>query len=98
MTRTEAISRLRTYVDAIKAAGATSLYLYGSTVRDEAKPGSDLDIFVEYDPHSKFNLLDLVEIKQLLEAELGMEVDITTRNSLHPILKAEIEKTATRVF
>ena len=36
MTRHEAIDRLRAHADAIKAIGATSLYLYGSTARDEA--------------------------------------------------------------
>jgi uncharacterized protein len=98
MTRSEAIDRLRAHADAIKAMGATSLYLYGSTVRAEAGSSSDLDIFVDYDSRSKFNLLDLVDIKLLLESELGLEVDVTTRNSLHPMLKSDIEKTAVRVF
>ncbi len=98
MTRSEAIDRLRAHADAIKAMGATSLYLYGSTFRDEAGSSSDLDIFVDYDSRSKFNLLDLVDIKLLLESELGLEVDVTTRNSLHPMLKSNIEKTAVRVF
>jgi len=98
MTRSEAIDRLRAHADAIKAMGATSLYLYGSTVRDEAGSSSDLDIFIDYDSRSKFNLLDLVDIKLLLESELGLEVDVTTRKSLHPMLKSDIEKTAVRVF
>jgi uncharacterized protein len=98
MTRSEAIDRLRAHADAIKAMGATSLYLYGSTVRDEAGSSSDLDIFIDYDSRSKFDLLDLVDIKLLLESELGLEVDVTTRNSLHPMLKSDIEKTAVRVF
>ena len=97
MTRSEAIDRLRAHADAIKAMGATSLYLYGSMV-DEAGSSSDLDIFIDYDSRSKFNLLDLVDIKLLLESELGLEVDVTTRNSLHPMLKSDIEKTAVRVF
>jgi hypothetical protein len=98
MRRSEAIDRLRAHADAIKAMGATSLYLYGSTVRDEAGSSSDLDIFIDYDSLSKFNLLDLVDIKLLLESELGLEVDVTTRSSLHPVLKSDIEKTAVRVF
>jgi predicted nucleotidyltransferase len=42
--------------------------------------------------------LDLVDIKLLLEAELGMAVDVTTRDSLHPMLKDDIEHSAVRVF
>jgi predicted nucleotidyltransferase len=84
--------------DSIKALGATSLFLFGSTARNENKSHSDLDLFVDYDPTGKFNALDLVDIKLLLEDHLGMEVDVTTRDSLHPTLRDDIEKTAIRVF
>lgn len=80
----------------MKGMGATALYLYGSTVRDEAQAASDLDLFIDYDPG--FSLLDLVGIKQFLEEELAMDIDITTRNSLHPMLRADIEQSAIRVF
>ena len=30
--------------------------------------------------------------------QLGIEVDVTTRDSLHPMLRKEIERTAVRVF
>ena len=98
MTRTEAIQKLKQCADAVKARGATSLYLFGSTSRGEAARDSDLDLFVDYDPAKKFSLVDLVDIKLLLEQELGIEVDVTTRDSLHPMLRNEIERTAVRVF
>lgn len=78
--------------------GATALYLFGSTVRDEAGAPSDLDLFIDYDPGKRFSLLDLVSIKQFLEEKLSIEVDVTTRNSLHPMLRTDIEKSAVRVF
>jgi predicted nucleotidyltransferase len=98
MKRLEAITELKRHADAIKARGATSLYLFGSAVRDEAREGSDLDLFIDYDPNKKFSLIDLVDIKLLLEDELGVVVDVTTRDSLHPMLRDEIEKSAVRVF
>lgn len=49
MTRDDAIARLRDHADAIRALGGTSLYLFGSTSRDEARPDSDLDLFMDYD-------------------------------------------------
>jgi len=42
--------------------------------------------------------MDLVGIKLLLEDQLGMAVDVTTRDSLHPMLRQDIEKSAVRVF
>jgi hypothetical protein len=98
MNRTEAVSKLKACADAVKARGATSLYLFGSTVRDEAMFDSDLDLFVDYDSKKKFSLVDLVGIKFLLEDALGLAVDVTTRDSLHPMLRKDIEQSAVRVF
>jgi predicted nucleotidyltransferase len=98
MTRVEAITKLQDRATAIRALGATSLYVFGSTVRDEAQSQSDLDIFVDYDPASRFNAFDLVGIKHYLEDELRIPVDVTTRDGLHPMLKADIERSAIRVF
>jgi predicted nucleotidyltransferase len=78
--------------------GATSLYLFGSTARDAARPGSDLDLFIDYDPNSRFNAFHLVGIKQFIEDELQMPIDITTRDGLHPMLRSKIERTSVRVF
>lgn len=98
MNRTEAIDKLQRQAQAIKAMGATSLYLFGSIAQDEAGRGSDLDLFIDYDPNGRFNAFDLVGIKQLLESELGIDVDITTRDGLHPMLRTDIEQSAIRVF
>ena len=98
MNRTQTVAKLQSYADAIKALGATSLFLFGSTARNENNLNSDLDLFVDYDPNGKFNALDLVDIKLLLEDSLGLAVDVTTRDSLHPMLRDDIEKSAVRVF
>lgn len=78
--------------------GATSLYVFGSTVRDEGRPARDLDLFIDYDSNGRFNAFDLVGIKQYLEDELKLPVDVTTRDGLHPMLREEIERSALRIF
>jgi hypothetical protein len=98
MNRLEAIDKLKRQAQAIKAMGATSLYLFGSIAQDEAGRGGDLDLFIDYDPNGRLNAFDLVGIKQLLESELGIDVDITTRDGLHPMLRTDIEQSAIRVF
>jgi predicted nucleotidyltransferase len=98
VNRSEVIERLQRNADAIKGMGAVSLYLFGSTARDDARSDSDLDLFIDYDPARRFSLIDLVGIKQFLEEKMSAEIDITTRDSLHPMLKAEIERSAVRVF
>ncbi|WHA40308.1 nucleotidyltransferase family protein [Agrobacterium larrymoorei] len=98
MEKRTAIEKLKARADAVKSMGATSLFLFGSTARDEANVRSDLDLFIDYDPEVRFSLIDLISIKQFLEEELDVEVDLTTRTSLHPQLRNAIELSAVRVF
>jgi len=97
MTRQAAITALREQAGAVKALGATGLYLFGSTARDEATAPRDLDLFIDCDRGSRFSLVELIGIKQLLERRLGVPVDLTTRDSLDPLLKDRIESSAERV-
>lgn len=64
----------------------------------KAGPGSDLDLFINYDSTSRFNAFDLVGIKLFLEDKFELRVDVTTRDSLHLMLKARIEQSAVQVF
>lgn len=98
MDRTEAVKKLRALANALKARGATSLYLFGSTARNQAGSKSDLDLFLDYDPRSGFNAFDLVAAKRLLQRRLGVSVDLTTRNGLHPLIRKQIEDEAIRLF
>ena len=98
MRRLDAIRQLRSRAEAIRGFGATSLYLFGSTARDEDRGESDVDLFIDYDPESGFSLIELVGLKQFLEQQLQVPVDVTTRDSLHPRLRATIERSAERVF
>ncbi|PYB71446.1 nucleotidyltransferase family protein [Rhizobium wuzhouense] len=98
MKQVEALSQLKRLAPTVRAMGATALFVFGSTARDEAKPTSDLDLFIDHDPAQKFSLIELIGIQQFLEQELSMAIDLTTRNSLHPLLRADVERTALRVF
>src|SRR4029078_12317244 len=98
MNRAEALKKLRTFAGALKARGATSPYLCGSTAKGNAGAKSDLDLFIDYDPRGKFNAFDLVASKRLLQEGLGVYVDLTTRKRLSPLIRRRVEAEATRVF
>ena len=97
--RSEAvIAKLKAHEAEIKALGATSLYLFGSVARDEALGGSDVDIFIDYDEASDFSLIELARLQQKLSDLLGGKVDLTTRTSLHPMIRPEVEASARRII
>lgn len=98
INRDDIIARIRSRTDSIRAQGATALYLFGSVARDEAGADSDIDVFVEYDPESHFSLLNLSGIRLIVKDETGREVDITTRDSLHPALERRILAEAVRIL
>jgi uncharacterized protein len=98
MKRQEAIELLESVAGPAKSMGATAMYLYGSTARDDGRPDSDIDVFIDYDPLGKFNAFDLLGIKFLLEDHFHLPVDIATRDGLHPRLRERIEKSAIRVY
>lgn len=98
MSRDQTIQDLARRADVIRAFGARALFLYGSVARNERRTDSDLDLFIDYAPESEFSLIELTGLKRYLETELGTKVDLTTRDSLHPLLRSDIERDAVRVF
>lgn len=98
MTRDAATTKLARYADALRARGAKAAFLFGSTARDEGKDDSDLDLFIDVAPGRKFSLIDLAGMHAFLVDALGIKIDLTTRNSLHPKLREQIESEAIRIF
>ena len=97
MEKNAALARLRGHAEQLRAQGVATLYLFGSTARDEARQESDVDLFFEYDD-PKFSLIELVRVKNRISEILGIDADVMTRDSLHPMLKERIEEAAVRVF
>jgi predicted nucleotidyltransferase len=65
-----------------------SLGVFGSTVRGEAGPESDLDLLVEFDRAPSF--FRFVELEQLLTSRLGVTVDLVLNKALKPRIGARV--------
>jgi hypothetical protein len=60
------------------------LSLFGSALRDDFGPESDLDFLVSFDPEAPWSLWDLMEIKEELEVLFGRRLDLVERFLLNP--------------
>lgn len=90
VTRDEVVAKLRSHRDLFERFGVVSASLFGSVVRDEAKPMSDVDLMVEFAPGQPGGLFRYVELKHALEGLLGRPVDLITRGNVRARLKARI--------
>jgi len=96
MERAEVIARLKQHEDELKQLGVDHLYLFGSTVRGEARAESDIDLFFDH-PEGSLGLFQLMDVKDAAARILGRKTDIMTRRSLHPVLRSRIEASALQV-
>ena len=97
MTRDEVLAILRAHLAELAALGVTSLALFGSFARDEARPDSVVDLVVEFDPDAHVSLFRLLDVKEYLEKLLGREVDLVTRDGLKPRLRPVVAREEIRV-
>lgn len=72
----------------------TEFALFGSVLRDDFRPDSDVDVLVEFAPSAKRTLFHLMEMQDELEALFGRKVDLLTRRgveqSRNPLRKRAI--------
>ena len=97
MRRDVAIAKLKEHEAELRRLGVEHLYLFGSTARDEAHAGSDVDLFFDH-PEGSLGLYELMEVKDAAARVLGCKADIMTRRSLHRALRERIEASALQVF
>jgi predicted nucleotidyltransferase len=68
--------------------------LFGSVLREDFRPDSDIDVLLTFLPNDPWNLFDIIDLKHELESLTNRSVDLTQKNLLrNPYRRAEILKT-----
>lgn len=100
MRRHEVIAKLKEAEPALRGFGVAALYLFGSHARDEAEPGSDVDVFVDPAPDHDFGFLPFMAAYEALHKVFGdaVEIGYSTRTGLSPYILGDVEREAVRIF
>lgn len=89
LTRDQAFACLRAAEAEIRALGVRQLALFGSVLRGDARPDSDVDLLVEFDPELK-SFDRFIALAELLERLLGRRVELVTTEALSPFIGPRI--------
>lgn len=93
--RDQVIAVLKAHEGELRARGVQGLFLFGSVGRGEDHAESDVDLFFDHRPGLG---LEIVAIQERVREIVPGEVDVTTRRSLHPLLRERILASAVKVF
>ena len=74
--------------------GIRRLSLFGSVLRADFRPDSDVDVLVEFKAGLRLGLLGLARIEAELSELIGRKVDLRTPQDLSPYFRDEIVRTA----
>ncbi len=80
-----------------QAYGIRALALFGSAVRSDFRPDSDVDILVRFRPRTNPSLRLLQNLERDLEKSLGRDVDVIQESSLKPAARRAIETGEVRI-
>lgn len=91
MRRDDAVAILTEHLGELRREyGVSRLSLFGSVARDEATPGSDVDILVEFGTPT--GLFGLFRLQDRLTAILGCPVDLGTTDALKPRVRENVRQ------
>jgi uncharacterized protein len=74
------------------------LALFGSVLRDDFRPDSDVDVLVEFVPGQRYTYFTLAQIEDDLASLLGRKVDLHVSKTLHPFLRDKVLSQAEALY
>jgi len=92
------LMRLRSHASQLRRLGVLHAAVFGSTARNEARPGSDIDILIELDPGARISAFDYVTLKDAVAGLFDGNVDVVERRSLKPHLAQSAVRDAVDAF
>ncbi len=70
------------------------LALFGSMLRQDYRPDSDVALLVSFQPAARVTFLTLARMQRELEVLLGRKVDLVPKDGLKPVIRDHVLATA----
>ena len=74
------------------------LALFGSVLRDDFRPDSDVDVLVEFEPRARIGFMALSRLQRELALLLQRPVDVVPRDGLKPLIRDQVLSDAKVVY
>lgn len=74
------------------------LSLFGSVLREDFHPGSDVDVLVEFEQEAQIGFMALGRIRRELSQLLQHQVDLVPREGLKPLIRESVLSNAEVVY
>lgn len=74
------------------------LALFGSVLRDDFGPGSDIDLLVEFEPAAQVGFLTLGRLQGELAALFQRAVDLVPKRGLKPVIRQAVLESAKVIY
>jgi predicted nucleotidyltransferase len=72
--------------------------LFGSVLRDDFRPDSDVDVLVLFEPTAVVSFMTLGKMKRELSAIFQRPVDLVPQDGLKPAIREEVLSSAQEVY
>jgi predicted nucleotidyltransferase len=74
------------------------LALFGSVLRDDFRPDSDVDVLVMFEPDTRIGFMALGQMKRELSGLFQRPVDLVPQDGLKPVIREAVLSSAEEVY
>jgi predicted nucleotidyltransferase len=98
MARPQIPVPLKALADFCRRYRVQRLALFGSVLRDDFRPDSDVDVLVLFDPEARVGFMTLGRMRRELTALFQRPIDLVPQDGLKPLIRDSVLASAEEIY